>query len=73
MLEKKKMQYLYGGSEYCFMDMETYAQVEIPAERLQWESKFLLESMIVEIVFYGDEIPVSDTHLTKNMYFLINL
>mgnify|MGYP000360510217 CR=1 FL=1 len=56
MIEKKKMQYLYGGSEYCFMDMETYEQVEIPAERLQWESKFLLESMIVEIVFYGDEI-----------------
>ena len=56
MIEKKKMQYLYGGSEYCCMDMETYEQVEIPAERLQWESKFLLESMIVEIVFYGDEI-----------------
>ena len=23
MIEKRKMQYLYGGSEYCFMDMET--------------------------------------------------
>ena len=43
-------------SEYCFMDMETYEQVEIPAERLEWESKFLLEGMNIEIVFYGDEI-----------------
>ncbi len=56
MIEKKKMQYLYGGSEYCFMDNETYEQVEIPAERLEWESKFLLEGMNIEIVFYGDEI-----------------
>ena len=56
MIEKRKMQYLYGGSEYCFMDMETYEQVEIPAERLEWESKFLLEGMNIEIVFYGDEI-----------------
>ena len=34
MIEKRKMQFLYGGSEYCFMDMETYEQVEIPAEKL---------------------------------------
>lgn len=56
MIEKKKMQYLYGGDVYCFMDMETFEQVEIPSERLQWESKFMLEGMNVEIVFYGDEI-----------------
>ena len=55
-VEKKKMQYLYGGDMYCFMDMETYEQVELPAERLTWESKFLLEGMMLEIVFYGDEI-----------------
>ena len=56
-VEKQKMQFLYAdGDTYSFMNMETYEQVEIPAERLQWESKFLLESMIVEIVFYGDEI-----------------
>ena len=56
-VEKQKMQFLYAdGDNYSFMNMETYEQVEIPAERLQWESKFLLESMIVEIVFYGDEI-----------------
>ena len=56
MIEKRKMQYLYGGAEYCFMDMETYDQVEIPAERLEWESKFLLEGANIEIVFYGSEI-----------------
>ena len=38
------------------MDLETYDQIEIPAERLKWESKFLLEGMTVEIVFYGSEV-----------------
>lgn len=55
-IDKRKMQYLYGGETYCFMDNETYEQVEIPAERLTWESKFLLEGMTIEIVFYGSEI-----------------
>ena len=56
MIEKRKHQYLYGGDEYCFMDLETYDQIEVPAERLKWESKFLLEGMTVEIVQYGTEI-----------------
>ena len=56
-VERRDMQYLYNDGElYYFMDMETYEQVEIPAERLEWESKFLLEGMNIEIVFYGDEI-----------------
>ena len=55
-VEKKKMQFLYGGETYCFMDMETYDQVEIPEERLEWEKKFLLEGQMLEIVFYGTEI-----------------
>lgn len=56
LIEKRKHQYLYGGETFCFMDLDTYDQVEIPAERLEWESKFLLEGMTVEIVFYGTEI-----------------
>lgn len=56
LIEKRKMQFLYAGDDYCFMDMETYDQVEIPADRLKWESKFLLEGMTIEIVFYQTEI-----------------
>lgn len=56
MIEKRKHQYLYGGDTYCFMDLETYDQIEVPSERLKWESKFLLEGMTVEIVTYGTEI-----------------
>lgn len=56
LIEKRKHQYLYGGDTYCFMDLETYDQIEIPADRLKWESNFLLEGMTVEIVVYGTEI-----------------
>lgn len=56
-IEKKKMQYSYNtGDSYCFMDLETWEQIEVPTERLKWESNFLVENMEIEIVFYGDEI-----------------
>ena len=38
------------------MDLDTWEQIEIPTERLEWEKNFLVEGMEIEIVFYGDEI-----------------
>ena len=56
-LEKRKMSYSYNtGDAYVFMDTESWEQVEVPTERLRWESNFLIENMEIEIVFYGDEI-----------------
>ncbi len=56
-LDKKKMQYLYdSGDALVFMDNDTYDQIEISKERLEWESKFLKGNEEVQIVFYGDEI-----------------
>lgn len=56
-IEKKKMQYSYNtGDAYCFMDLETWETIEVPSERLKWESNFLVENMEIEIVFYGEEI-----------------
>ena len=56
-LDKKKMNYLYdGGETYVFMDQETYEQIELPKDRLKWESQFLKENLEVEIVTYEDEI-----------------
>lgn len=57
MIEKRKMQYSYNsGDSYCFMDMETWEQLDIPAERMKWESNFLLEGAEIEIVMYGTEV-----------------
>ena len=56
-IDKKAMQYIYAdGASYVFMDQETYEQIEIPADRLEWEKNFLKEGMEVQVQFYGTEI-----------------
>ncbi len=56
-IDKRKMQYIYSsGDAYVFMDGETYEQIEIPAERLEWEKNFLQEGMEVNVQFYESEI-----------------
>ena len=52
-VEKNKMQYLYdNGGMLVFMDNETYDQVEIPADRLEWEINFMKPSEEVEVTSY---------------------
>lgn len=56
-LDKKQMQYLYDdGTGYVFMDLETYDQISIDKERLQWESNFLVPESTVTITMYENEI-----------------
>ena len=56
-LDKRQMQYLYDtGDALCFMDQETYDQIEISKDRLQWEVQFLKGDEIVDITSYEGEI-----------------
>lgn len=56
-VDKKNMQYLYNdGSNYVFMDLETYEQLEVPASKLENESKWLKENMELMINSYEGEI-----------------
>lgn len=56
-IENREMQYLYAsGSEYTFMDNETYDQIAIPVSKLKWEINFLIENMIIQIMTYQGEI-----------------
>lgn len=56
-LDKTQMQYLYdSGSALVFMNQETYEQIEIAKERLEWEMKFLKGDEVVEISSYEGEI-----------------
>lgn len=56
-IEKREMQYLYDTDEaMVFMDNETYDQVEIPADRLEWEINFMKPSDNVEVTSYEGEI-----------------
>ncbi len=57
MIEKKTMQYLYDGGEgLVFMDMDSYEQIEIPKDRLEWEIKFLKENNEVVLSMFENEI-----------------
>ena len=59
------MQYLYPeGSDFIFMDMESFEQIPIGADDLDGQSEFLLPNEEVQINFYneqpiGIELPAS--------------
>ena len=57
LIEKRKMAYLYdNGGMLVFMDNETYEQIEIPADRLQWEMNFMKENDEVEVTSFEGEV-----------------
>ena len=57
MIDKVKMQYIYdAGQALVFMNNETYEQVEISKNQLEYEMKFIIEGMNVEIVYCEGEI-----------------
>lgn len=56
-IEKQTMQFLYSqGDEYCFMNMQTYDQVELKKAQLGEDYKFLKENLEVIISFYEGEV-----------------
>ncbi|MBW7473567.1 elongation factor P [Paenibacillus oenotherae] len=56
-VENRAVQYLYNsGSEYTFMDNETYDQFTLDKKQLEWEINFLKENMTVNISSYHSEI-----------------
>lgn len=56
-VDKKNMQYLYNdGVNYIFMDLATYEQLEVPASKLDNDSKWLKENMELMINSYEGEI-----------------
>ncbi|WP_020616803.1 elongation factor P [Paenibacillus daejeonensis] len=57
MIENREVQYLYNsGTEYTFMDNETYDQFNLDKKQLEWEINFLKENMNVNIASYQGEI-----------------
>lgn len=57
-IDKIMMQYLYAnGDHHVFMNTESYEQIEIPGAQIEYELKYIYESMSVEVMFYnGTEI-----------------
>ncbi len=57
MLDRREMQYLYKeGNDLVMMDLETYEQLPVPADRVGDGMKYLQENMTVQILFHDSKI-----------------
>lgn len=55
-IDNKRMQYLYvSGDQHVFMDTESYEQIELSEDTIEYELKFLKENMEVHIQMYEGE------------------
>ena len=56
-IDKREMQYLYDTDDaLVFMDNETYDQIEIQKDHLEWEMKFMKPNDNIMISMYEGEI-----------------
>ncbi|MEE2056201.1 MULTISPECIES: elongation factor P [Rhodococcus] len=71
-VDRRDMTYLYNdGTDYVFMDGETYDQISITPELLGDAAKFLLENMPVQVATHEDvplfvELPVTIELVVKH-------
>ena len=67
-LETKKMQYIYrDGEQFYFMDLDTYEQMPLEAERVERLAKFLKEETVVDFKMRGN------TAVTVNLPDFVDL
>ncbi len=56
-VERKDMQYLYNDGElYYFMDLESYEQIPLNADKLGDNFKFVKEEMLCKIISYKGNV-----------------
>lgn len=56
-IDRDTVQYLYkDGSTYCFMNMETFDQIELSEEQVGDKKDYLIENMNVDITRFGSEL-----------------
>ena len=57
MLDRREMQYLYKeGNDLIMMDLESYEQLPVPADRVGDGVKYLKENMNVQILLHDSKI-----------------
>ena len=61
MLDKRDMQYLYkDGTDFVFMDTETFDQRNVTPETLGDSADYLIEGRSANVLLYGEEIVGTD-------------
>ncbi|MCB9701678.1 MAG: elongation factor P [Myxococcales bacterium] len=54
-VESRKMQYLFStGEAFAFMDNQTYEQVELAADLIGDDARFLLDNLECDVLFFND-------------------
>ena len=57
MIDKRSMQFLYrDGTDYVFMDDETYDQMQVSPATLGDASNYIVEQATALILLFGDEV-----------------
>ncbi len=55
-LDERAMQYMYSdGTDYYFMDTDSFEQIHISSEALGDSVNYLLAEMVIQVGFYGSE------------------
>lgn len=55
-MEERQMQYLYPeNDQYVFMDTGNYTQINLSADVLEDTPSYLLDGMMVDVLFWGDK------------------
>ncbi|MEK3981243.1 elongation factor P [Psychrobacillus sp. INOP01] len=59
-IDNRKMQYLYAsGDQHVFMDTDSYEQIELSENQIEYELKFLRENMEIHVIqFQGETLGV---------------
>ena len=56
-IDRREWQYLYNdGSDYVFMDQETFDQMTVPPATLGEATDYLVANSVTTLMMYGDEI-----------------
>lgn len=56
-IDKNQMAYLYSmGDIYVFMNNETYEQIELREEQIEYQLNFIIEGMEVNVISFEGEI-----------------
>ncbi|MBW3625577.1 MAG: elongation factor P [Armatimonadetes bacterium] len=67
-LDRRPMQYLYStGDAYIFMDQEDYDQIEISAQQLGDQSRYLKENLEVQVLTHNSEVLGVDIPITMEL------
>ena len=56
-ISQKDIQYMYkDGTNYVFMDMETYDQIQVASEKIGDSAKFIKENIIISCLLYNGAV-----------------